>query len=226
MDIANFLKSLYTESMKKKAYKPEFAIDRELNIHTCAIEEWEASVLHYHRSEPTPYRALDRFLEVYRWPDQPLLVDFGAGLGRINFYFHHKAGIKGYGIELHPERCKQALLNRQHYAARLGLEEVALGIDFLSCQAQDHEPLPESNIFFFFHPFSDHIFAQSLEMIALSLKKHDRTADLVLYYPSYGYFKALDQCGLFTEYQFTDMEWNEDERDAFWVFRHLKADVL
>lgn len=207
--------------MKKKAHKGEFAIDRELNIHTCGIEEWDRTVIHYHRSEPTPYRALDRFLEVYLALQDPFLVDFGAGRGRINFYFHHKMHVPGYGLELHPERLREALENRLNYARRKGMDPDELNIDFLACKAEEHLPVPESNMFFFFHPFADAVFEQALENIVHSLRQHDRIADLILYYPSYGYFRAIEQCGMFREFQFVDMDWNDDARDGFWVFRHF-----
>lgn len=208
--------------MKQKTFKAEFAMDRKLNIHTCGIEEWDSSVLHYHRSEPTPYRALARFLEVYSPPEEPYLIDFGAGRGRVNFYFHHKLGAKGYGIELHPERFREAVQNQRNYAHRWKKGFDALGVDFITCPAEDHLPIPQSNMFFFFHPFSDHIFEQCLENIARSISQHDRTADLILYYPSFGYFRAVAQHPMFEAFQFVDMDWNEDERDGFWVFRHVR----
>lgn len=198
----------------------ERQIDRELGIASCEIEEWDRAEQDYHRSEPTPYRALDLFLKQYSPLDQAYLVDYGSGLGRINLYFYAKLGMPGMGIEVDAGRCAKAEANRQRMLQRLKLKPERADIQFLSVKAEDYIPPVRANIFYFFHPFSDWIFRRVLQNIIDSIDQQDRLVDLILYYPSFNYFQSISASGYFEEQLFVDCPWNEDSRDGFWVFRH------
>lgn len=205
---------------KPKNVKGDFAIDRQLKIQTSAIEEWEDGIYDYHRSEPTPYRALDHFFQHYLPLPQAKLLDYGSGLGRINIYFYDRLNMPGIGLELHPVRCQAAYDNKQRYADGRGLSVDDLPIEFLQVKAEQFLVPPELNTFYFFHPFSDYVFSLALDQICQSIRQHDRLADIILYYPSFGYFQSLQASGLFDEFLFVDCDWNDDIRDGFWVFRH------
>lgn len=200
--------------------RKEEDIDRDLNIHTCQIEEWDNNMLDYHRSEPTPYVALDLFFKHYLPLDNARLVDYGSGLGRINLYFYHLLHMPGIGIEVDSGRVQRAWENLAQYAIGLNIAADKVPIQFLETKAEAFLPPPQTNTFYLFHPFSDWIFRDVLDRITQSIDLADRTVDLILYYPSFGYFQSIQTCGYFEEWLFVDCPWNKDPRDGFWVFRH------
>lgn len=212
-------------SKPSKPPRSDIKMDRQLNIHTSEIEEWEAGVYDYHRSEPTPYRSLDAFFHQYVPLESPFLIDYGSGLGRINLYFHHHYGMPGMGLELHTERLQHAYENLYHYSLAKGMHPEDPGISFFEGKAERFIPPPQANTFFFFHPFADYIFRQAIDSITQSIDETDRTVDVILYYPSFGYFQTIMDSGYFEEFLFVDCDWNDDTRDGFWVFRHLKRQV-
>lgn len=204
----------------------ERQIDQTLNIQTTEIEEWDPSMIDYHRSEPTPYKALDLFIEHYMPFEDAFLVDYGSGLGRINLYFHHKLGLPGLGIEVDPGRIQKAWENLMGYAEAKQVSADRIKISFFGTKAEAYLPPEQANTFYLFHPFSDWIFREVLDQICRSIELNDRTVDIILYYPSFGYFQSLQTCGLFEEWLFVDCPWNKDPRDGFWVFRHwAKGDM-
>lgn len=198
----------------------ERRIDLSLGIHTSRIDEWDQSMIDYHRSEPTPYIALDRLIEHYQPLENAFLVDYGSGLGRINLYLNHRLELPGLGIEVDPDRVQQAWENLMSYAQTKQLPADRIDISFLGTKAEDYLPPEKANTFYLFHPFSDWIFREVLDQIVRSIDQWDRTVDIILYYPSFGYFQSLQHCSLFEEWLFVDCPWNKDERDGFWVFRH------
>lgn len=201
--------------------KTEHQIDQALAIFTTEIEEWAPDMLDYHRSEPTPYKALDLLFDHYQPFASAYLLDYGSGLGRINLYFHHRLDVPGLGLEIDPDRAMKARHNLTQYAAAKQLPVSAVDIAFVEAKAEDYELPGQVNTIYLFHPFSDWIFRQVVERIIESLNKRDRELDIILYYPSFGYFQTLEASGYFEEWLFVDCPWNKDPRDGFWVFRHL-----
>ncbi len=206
-----------------KFSRKEMETDKALGIHTCEIQEWDGVMIDYHRGEPTPFCALDLLIENYDPLEKPFLIDYGSALGRINFYFHHKLQVPGCGLEVDPERCRRATENKKNYALEQNLPPEEVDITFLEVKAEEFEPPAYANIFYFFHPFSDWIFRRTLEMITASIDAEERTVDLILYYPSFQYFQAIEASGYFEEILFVDCDWSKDFREGFWVFRHTPS---
>ncbi len=206
--------------------KKEIENDRILGIHTCEIQEWDGVMFDYHRGEPTPYRALEVLIDAYDPPEDPFLIDYGSALGRINFYFHHRLQMPGIGLEVDRDRFYRAGVNKEKYALKKGLSSDDVSIDFLEVKAEEYFPPPNANVFYFFHPFSDWIFRLVMGQILRSIDERDRTVDLLLYYPSFQYFQAIELSGMFEEILFVDCGWNKDPRDGFWVFRHQQENAL
>ncbi|MGI6333915.1 MAG: SAM-dependent methyltransferase [Saccharofermentanales bacterium] len=192
-------------------------IDRQLGISTCGIEEWDEIEYLYHRFESTSYRALDFLFSQYTPEEDAFLVDYGCGLGRVNFYFHHQFDIGGYGLEVHEGRLKRARENLDGYNRR---QMENADIHFVHDRAEQHEPLPKSNLFYFFNPFVASIFADAFAAIVKSLERADRPADLILYYPNRDYLNILARQKVFKPLYLVDLPWNDDDRDYFMIYRH------
>lgn len=189
-----------------------------MGIRTCGIEEWEEDDEPlYNRFESTPYRSLDTLFATYTPEEHAYLVDYGCGLGRINFYFHQQWGIRGYGLDVHEDRIRRARENLKGYRRSQG---TAADIRFIHASAETHVPTPTSSLFYFFNPFDETIFEASVAQIIASLEAEDRTADLILYYPSEGYLDILAKQNVFKPLYLIDLPWSPDPRDYFMIYRH------
>lgn len=207
-------------ALRRRGSRGDAQVDRILNIDSGGIEEWEEPNWDYFRFEATPYRALDELIERYEPLDNAFLVDYGSGLGRINFYFHHKFGMPGYGIELHDGRIKQANENLKSYKLGLPRNQRGIQLKFIKAYAEKHEPDPRANTFFFFNPFSDQIYYDVLGKILDSLIEHDRPCDIILYYPSSHYMMLMASEPNFKLHQVINLDYSSDTRDCFMVYRH------
>ncbi len=191
-------------------------MDRHLGIRTCGIEEWEGGSQLYHRFESTSYRALDRLWAVYEPLEKACLLDYGCGLGRVNFYAHHQLGLDGYGLEVHPDRLRRAKENLSRYNRT---QRTQATIRFVEAMAETYTPAPETSLFYFFNPFDVSVFGAALDQILGSLVRDARSADLVLYYPSEDYLDAMGQQSVFRPLLLVDLPWSPDPRDYFMVYR-------
>lgn len=205
---------------RQRGSRTDRYIDRSLNIDSGGIEEWDNDNMDYFRFEATPYRALDELLANYKPLEDAFLVDYGAGLGRINFYFHHKRGIPGYGVELHEGRIESARQNLVSYKKGLPKSERNVQISFEQARAEYHVVDPRANTFYFFNPFSDTIYYDVLGQILASLIENDRTADIILYYPSTFYIMLMESEPAFKLHQMVTLDYSSDRRDCFMIYRH------
>ena len=62
---------------------------------------------------PTPQEVVDKMLEVAKVTKTDVLYDLGSGDGRIPITAAKKFGTKGFGIDIDPERIKEANTNAQ-----------------------------------------------------------------------------------------------------------------
>lgn len=68
---------------------------------------------------PTPQPVVDRMLEIAQVSDDDLVYDLGSGDGRIVITAAKEHGARGVGIDLNPERVREARAN----AEEAGVEE-------------------------------------------------------------------------------------------------------
>lgn len=151
--------------------------DKILKIHTEEIQRDGKDSYHFHRYEPTPYEVMDALFNVFTPEKEDVLVDYGCGLGRLNFYLENRFGIRSVGVELVESYFLRALENKEHYK---GKRE---NITFFHAAAQDYEISPSDTIFYFFNPFSIEIFRRVINRILDSWQAYPRKITLILYYP-------------------------------------------
>lgn len=159
----------------------ERTFDRLLGIRTVGIREWHDQTDHYNRYEATPYGALDKLFQVYKFDKTDRVVDFGSGRGRVSFYIHHRFHIPVTGIEMNDKTYKEALENKMRYQERT--RHISAPIRFEYGLAENYEVAATDNCFYFFNPFSVQIFKKVVHNILHSVKKAERSVDLILYYP-------------------------------------------
>lgn len=167
----------------------DYYYDKLLNIHTNG-KETPNSISHYYPYEPTPYMALETLFAEYELSTQDHVVDFGCGLGRLNFYIHYYHHASVVGIELNEHTYQGALQNLESYKKRLKhpVERMA----FECCRAEEYAIKPSDNCFYFFNPFSVAIFQKVVRNILLSVEENPRKVAIILYYPSVDYIQYLE----------------------------------
>lgn len=169
--------------------------EKMLNIHTEEIQQDGKDSFHFHRYEPTPYEVIDSLFDRFQPKPNDVLVDYGCGLGRLNFYVEHRFGIRTVGIERIEAYYLRAVENQATYK---GKRE---HITFIHTSAQDYIPSSSDTIFYFFNPFSLSIFRRVINRILDSVLETPRTVTLLLYYPEDDCLFYLEQ---HTDFHLTD----------------------
>jgi SAM-dependent methyltransferase len=169
--------------------------DELLNIETEGNQRGYNKSFHYHRYEPTPYRALENLFAEYELNSSDHIVDFGCGKGRLNFFIHHLFQASVTGVEMNEKLYEEALENKANYLIKA--KENKGGIQFQHCLAENYEINPLDNRFYFFNPFTIPIFWKIINHVLVSVEKYKREVDVILYYPSEDYIYYLENNTLF-----------------------------
>ncbi|MCM3195132.1 methyltransferase [Priestia megaterium] len=165
--------------------------DALLNIKTTGEQKGFNNSFHYHRYEPTPYRALETLFTQYELTSSDRIVDFGCGKGRLNFYVNYLCNATAVGIEMNEHFYEQAIDNQRRYLKKAKGRKHP--IHFQCCLAQEYKIHPLDTCFYFFNPFSVQIFIQVVNNILLSWEENKREIDLILYYSSEDYLHHLEK---------------------------------
>ena len=195
----------------------EQQFEKLLNIQTAGFQYGFPKLAHYHRYEPTPYEGLEQLFEQYELPRNAQLVDIGCGKGRVPIYMHYRFHIPVVGIEMDQKFFVEGENNREQYIQKAKKKHVP--ITFLNMLAEDYAIGEKDNVFFFFNPFSIHIFRKIVRNILFSAEQHAREIHIILYYPAPEYMAFLQDelvVELVTEVKLVN-EKNENERIV--VFR-------
>lgn len=169
----------------------ELDYDKLMHIKTGDLKNQPSvRLFQYHRYEPTPYSALEVLFEHYEVSRSDHIVDFGCGLGRLNFYIHHFYHASVTGIEMNKDFHEMAMENLENYQKKMKGHPDQ--IQFYHCLAEEYDIKESDNRFYFFNPFSIHIFRKIVHKILGSLEQNWREADIILYYGHDDYVQFLE----------------------------------
>lgn len=194
--------------------------DRQLGIKTVGLREWTGHN-HYNRYEATPYEALERLFEVYRFRKGDRVVDFGCGRGRVTFAIHHRFRVPVVGIEAHDKTYEEALANKGSYRARAKRIDAPIKLKY--GLAEHYEVKPTDNRFYFFNPFSDRVFHKVMSNIAKSVQRTPRSVDVILYYPLPEYKDVVHDFGYHLINKVT-LPGTDDAYEKFLIYRLPEPD--
>ncbi|GFZ83412.1 methyltransferase [Compostibacillus humi] len=174
----------------------EYYYDKLFNINTKASGNNKGeNISHYHPYEPTPYIVLEELLKHYEINKEDTIVDFGCGFGRLVFFLHYHSQATVKGIEVNKRLYDMAILNRKNYRKKIG--KSIDNMHFYNGKAEEYSIKPEENRFYFFHPFSGHIFRKVINNILNSAEKKPRPLEIILYYGHEDYIDFLERSGMF-----------------------------
>lgn len=192
--------------------------DKLLNINTIGNQNWNKTSAHNHPYEPTLYSALETLFKEYTLSEDDYVVDFGCGLGRLNFYINYYFNCNVTGIEVNERYYQESLYNKSQYIKERPSRSDK--INFICTLAQKYEIYKKDNKFYFFNPFSVEIFISVINNICDSYYENPRDIDLIMYYPSTSYLDYLDYLTPFSKSKEIRFEklYEDDDREKFMIY--------
>ena len=188
--------------------------DKLLQIKTTGRDDSSADHYRY-PYEPTPYSVLERLANSGLIRKRDVVLDYGCGKGRVDFFISYQTKAKTIGIE-YDERIYQSLLKNQMTAVSRARTE------FVLARAEEYEVPSEVNRCYFFNPFSVELLRKVMARIIDSYYEKPREVILFFYYPSeeyISYLMTVDQLEFYDEIVCDDLFEGNDLRERIMIFR-------
>jgi SAM-dependent methyltransferase len=188
--------------------------DKLLQIKTTGRDDSHSDLYHY-PYEPTPYGVLERLANSGLIRKKDVLLDYGCGKGRVEYFLSYQTKARTIGIE-YDERIYEAALKNHKTAVSRTRTEVVLA------NAEHYQVPLEANRCYFFNPFSVELLRKVMARIIESYYESPREILLFFYYPSEEYISYLMTVGeleFYDEISCEDLFEGKDERERIIVFR-------
>lgn len=187
--------------------------DKKLKIKTCGRDASMEDINHY-PYEPTPYCVLERIADSGYVTSNSLVVDYGCGKGRVDFFLSWKVGCKTLGIEYNPNLYQDACDNLSQVKSNRF-------ISFVLCDAKDYVVSKEADCFYFFNPFNLKLLQSVIGKILDSYYTSPRNMKLFFYFPSdeyVSYLMTIDELEFYDEIDCSDLFEGNQERERVLIF--------
>ena len=188
--------------------------DNLLNIKTSGRDDSLANTYNY-PYEPTPYKVLERLANSGYIRKKELLVDYGCGKGRVEFFLAYQVKAQVVGIEYDENMYNKALENLSNISNN-GY------VSFTLKNAVDYAFPVEAKHAYFFNPFSVELLKQVMVNIQNSFYDAPREIYLYFYYPSdeyISYLMSVDELEFEDEINCRDIFHKQDERERIMIFK-------
>ena len=187
--------------------------DKLLRIRTSGRDDSNADMYRY-PYEPTPYCVLERLANSGLIRKGNILLDYGCGKGRVDFFLSWQTRCRSVGIEYDERIYKKALENKE---SAVSSERAS----FVFADAE-HFQVPESvDCMYFFNPFSLELLRKVMARIIESYYENPRQIQLFFYYPSdeyISYLMTVDELMFIDEIDCRDLFPGNDSRERIVVF--------
>lgn len=191
----------------------EMRWDKLLRIQTMGRDDSHADQYRY-PYEPTPYSVLERLANTGFIRKYNVLLDYGCGKGRVDFFLSYQTRCQSVGIE-YDERIYERAVGNQKTAVSAGR------VSFV-CTSAENYIVPEIvDRIYFFNPFSLEILQKVLSKILDSYYKNPRAIQLFFYYPSdeyISYLMTVEELMFFDEIDCQDLFPGNDSRERIVIF--------
>lgn len=196
-----------------KEDKNEEKWDRLLRIRTTGRDDSHADQYRY-PYEPTPYSVLERLAQSGRIRKKQVLLDYGCGKGRVDFFLAYQAGCRSIGIE-YDDRIYEKAVENQKAAVSSGRVRME------QANAEMFPVPPEVDRIYFFNPFFVEILQKVMNRILDFYYEQMRPIQLFFYYPSdeyLSYLMTVDELMFEDEIECGDLFPGEDPRERIVIF--------
>ena len=190
----------------------EYTWDEQLKIRTVGRDDLKADAYH-HPYEPTPYCVLERLADSGLIGREDVVLDYGCGKGRVDFFLAYQTKAKTIGIEYDERIFADAQENRRTAKAKA---------EFVLANAEHYEVPQDVNRCYFFNPFSVEILHRVLARIVESWYDAPREIFLFFYYPADEYISCLmtvDELEFYDEIECDDLFAGNDPRERILIFQ-------
>ena len=187
--------------------------DKLLQIKTTGRDESNADQYRY-PYEPTPYSVLNRLANSGLIREGDVVLDYGCGKGRVDFFLSCQTGAGTIGIEYDERIYRSALENQKTVIPKAEA-------DFVLARAETYAVPPEVNRCYFFNPFSLEILRKVMARIMESYYENPRELLLLFYYPSeefLSYLMTVDELEFYDEIACGDLFEGKDPRERIVIF--------
>ena len=188
-------------------------MDKLLHIKTTGRDDSRADQYRY-PYEPTPYSVLERLANSGFIGKKNVLVDYGCGKGRVEFFISYQTRCKSIGVE-YDERIYASAVDNKKTAVSGGRTQFVLE------KAENYEIPEEVDRFYFFNPFSVELLQKVMNKIQESYFDNPRKILLFFYYPSDEYIAYLmtnDYVSFYDEIDCKDLFDGNDSRERVLIF--------
>lgn len=192
--------------------------DKLLRIQTTGRDDSHADQYRY-PYEPTPYAVLERLANAGFIRKENVVLDYGCGKGRVDFFLSYQTRCRSVGIE-YDERIYERAVGNQETAVSAGR------VSFVLTSAENYIVPEIVDRIYFFNPFSLEILQKVLSKILDSYYKSPRTILLFFYYPSdeyISYLMTVEELMFFDEIECKDLFSGNNLREKIVIFK-LQAD--
>lgn len=191
--------------------------DKLLKIKTSGRDDSNADMYHY-PYEPTPYCVLERLASQGYISKKNVVLDYGCGKGRVDFFLSYQTKCRSIGIEYDQRMLDKALANQK--------DAVSSGrTTFLYANAEEYDIEPSVDRFYFFNPFSVTLLRGVMGHIRNSYYENPREMLLFFYYPSdeyIAYLMSVEELTFIDEVDCQDLFEGKNIRESILVFRFMQ----
>ena len=188
--------------------------DKLLQIKTTGRDDSNSDTYRY-PYEPTPYGVLERLANSGLIRKKDVVLDYGCGKGRVDFFLSYQTKAKTIGVE-YDERIYQGAIENQKTAVSGARTE------FVLARAEAYEVPAEVNRCYFFNPFSVELLRKVMARILESYYDSPREILLFFYYPSteyISYLMTVEELGFYDEIDCSDLFEEKSERERIMIFQ-------
>ena len=189
-------------------------MDKLLQIKTTGRDESNADQYH-HPYEPTPYCVLERLAASGLVGSEDVVLDYGCGKGRVDFFLSYKTKAHTIGIEYDARIYQDALDNQKTALSKAKAS-------FVLTNAESYEVPAQVNRCYFFNPFSVEILHKVMVRILESYYENIRELFLFFYYPAdeyVAYLMTVEELEFYDEIECTDLFPGNDPRERILIFQ-------
>ena len=186
--------------------------DKRLQINTVGRDDFNADEYRY-PYEPTPYCVLERLAESGLICEDDVVLDYGCGKGRVDFFLSDQTKAKTIGIEYDERIYQDAMKNREAASSKAA--------EFVLERAEAYEVPPKVNRCYFFNPFSVEILRKVMARLLESYYENPREVFLFFYYPSdeyIAYLMTVDELEFYDEIMCDDLFEGNEPRERIVIF--------